>query len=154
MGEFEIMKDALESTGLYTVVRNRLIYAELKAYAAALDMFFEEADELFRECFVETAESYGLELREALINRVNCLETLYGRRRAITNAASVCALDCTAEGLNKIALSFNAGGTFIYDESEQKLTFNCTTIVPPQKMALMKAQMEKFMPVWLSFEIT
>ena len=42
MSEFENMKNILEATGLYRVDDDSIIAAELKAYAAALDLCFSE----------------------------------------------------------------------------------------------------------------
>ena len=153
MSEFEIMKKHLEDTGLYNIVPGGIVYAELKAYAAGLDILFDEAEELIRECFIPTAESYGLELREALVQRVNLLNTLEGRRNALINAFAISSEDFTYEGMDKVAASFGARGYFSYDSTQHKVTFNCLDPVSASDKLLMKAQMEKFIPAWSRLEI-
>lgn len=153
MSEFEIMKKRLEDTGLYDIEPGGIVYAELKAYAAGLDLLFDEAEELIRECFIPTAESYGLELREELLQRVNLLNTLEGRRNALINAFSLSSGDFTAEGMEKVAASFNARGYFSYDMTQHKLTFHCLDSVSAENRLLMKAQMERFIPAWSRLEI-
>ena len=76
MSEFDRMSRILSDTGLYSAEQGSVVYAELMAYAEGLDMFFGEAEELLRECFVSTAESYGITLREALFHRVRFNSTL------------------------------------------------------------------------------
>ncbi len=153
MAEFEIMKHELEETGLYDIVPESIVYAELKAYAEGLDLYFSEAEELIRECFIAAAQSFGLTLREELVQRINLLNTAAGRRAALIKAFSISAEDGTAEGMIRLAESFNAHGSFAYDQAQSKLTFTCTDTVTEGDKALMQAQMAKFAPVWAAFEI-
>ncbi len=153
MAEFELMKKHLEDTGLYDIEPSGIVYAELKAYAEGLDIFFDEADELIRECFIPTAESFGLELREALLQRVSLLNTLEGRRNALIKAFSISSEDFTSEGMTKVAESFNASGYFSYDMTQHKVTFNCLNSISSSDKQLMKAQMERYIPAWSSLEI-
>ena len=83
MAEFERMKEILEQTGLYTVGESSLIYAELQAYAAGLDKYFEALDELAREGFAATAQTYGLRYWERIIHRMVPTGVLEKRRKAL-----------------------------------------------------------------------
>ena len=152
MSEFQRMSDILSATGLYNAERNSLLFAELKAYAEGLDMVFDELEEMLRECFVETAESYGLTLRETWLKRYNPDRTLETRRNAIKSALSVSQSDYTYSGMRKIRDSFNLHGDFNAYTSPMKVTFTCTdTLTNTQKNTLEK-QMKRFMPCWLEFE--
>ncbi len=153
MSEFDIMKSALEKTGLYSVEEGGAVYAELMAYAEGLDMYFGALKELLRECFVGTAQGYGLALREKIFNRINLDTSLQGRRNALIKALSVNVWDYTLEGMEKVRDSFNAEGSFETDYNNMKVIFRCTqTLTAAQKTALQN-QMKKFMPCWMDFEI-
>ena len=59
------MKHKLEPLGLYDLSGSGEVDCELKAYAEGLDTLFDTLDELQRENFIQTAESYGLSRRES-----------------------------------------------------------------------------------------
>lgn len=59
------MKQKLEPLGLYDLSGSGEVDCELKAYAEGLDTLFDTLDELQRENFIQTAESYGLSRRES-----------------------------------------------------------------------------------------
>ena len=153
MSEFQKMSGRLSETGLYEVSSNSLIYAELKAYSEGLDMFFNGLDEMLRECFVETAESYGLTMRESWLKRYNPDRTTASRRNAIIKALSVCQTDYTFEGMRKIRDSFNLNGNFYSYTSPLKVTFECTDTLTNSQKTILSNQMKKFMPCWLDFEL-
>ena len=52
------MKQKLMPLGLYDLEGQSEVLCELKAYAEGLDLLFEYIDELFRENYIATAESY------------------------------------------------------------------------------------------------
>ena len=59
------MKQKLEPLGLYDLSGSGEVDCELKAYAEGLDTLFDTLDELQRENFIRTAESFGLSRRES-----------------------------------------------------------------------------------------
>ena len=111
MSEFDTMSRILTDTGLYSAEQGSVIYAELMAYAEGLDIYFGEAEELLRECFVSTAESYGLSLREQLFHRINFGITTEARRSRLLAALSVGQHDFNAEGMQKICDAFGIEGS-------------------------------------------
>ena len=153
MSEFQKMREILSATGLYDISQGNIIYAELKAYAEGLDMAFEELDEMLRECFAETAESYGLTLRENWLKRYNPDRTLESRRNAIMKALSVCQTDYTYSGMRKIRDSFNLHGEFHAYTSPLKVEFACTDTLTNSQKNILEKQMKRFMPCWLDFEL-
>lgn len=64
MQSFESMKRKLKPLGLYRLEENTAVSAELSAYAAGLDVLYDILEEMEREAFTQTAESYGLSERE------------------------------------------------------------------------------------------
>ena len=58
---YESIKNKLSATEIYDIKQGGLIDAEIRAYAVALQVAYDKVDVFLRECFVQTAESYGLE---------------------------------------------------------------------------------------------
>ncbi|MBQ1660425.1 MAG: hypothetical protein II059_11385 [Clostridia bacterium] len=154
MSEFDTMSRILTDTGLYSAEQGSVIYAELMAYAEGLDIYFGEAEELLRECFVSTAESYGLSLREQLFHRINFGITTEARRSRLLAALSVGQHDFNTEGMQKICDAFGVEGSFTFDISEMKITFECTRSMTEYQRSRLEDQMRVLMPCWCSFEVT
>lgn len=148
------MKNALEKTGLYDVSEGTMIYAELMAYAEGLDIYFGELERLEKECFVSTAEGEGLEVREAMISRMNPDDSLSGRRNSIISAMSIDINDFDTAGMEKVRDSFNVHGSFSFDTSNFKVIFNCTDALSAGQISRLTEQMKAFMPCWAGFEIS
>lgn len=63
------MKTKLSATGLYKLDDSSNTAQELKAFAKELDVMFAMLDEMTRECFIATAQSYGIIERERFIGK-------------------------------------------------------------------------------------
>ena len=63
------MKSKLIATGLYTLEDSSNTSEELKAFAQELDIIFDTLDEMTREYFIATAQSYGIIERERFIGK-------------------------------------------------------------------------------------
>lgn len=83
MDSLTSMKQKLMPLGLYDLEGQSEVLCELKAYAEGLDLLFEYIDELFRENYIATAESYGLSRREEIISREHPEQTASQRREAL-----------------------------------------------------------------------
>ncbi len=153
MSEFDHMKVILEKTGLYDASDGTLLSAELKAYAVELDRAFGLLNELERECFIGTAQSYGLSIREGMLRRMNLDPSLSGRRNQLINALSVTPNDVTAQDMEKICGSFNCSGVFTVSDSDLKVTFHPDQTLTEGQKAQLTEQMRRFMPCWSEFEI-
>ena len=154
MSEFDTMSRILSDTGLYSIEQGSVIYAELMAYAEGLDIYFGEAEELLRECFVGTAESYGLSLREQLFHRINFGIQTAARRSRLLAALSVGQKDFNTEGMQKICDAFGVSGSFTFDISEMKITFECTNNMTEYQRIRLEDQMRVLMPCWCLFQLT
>lgn len=137
MSEFQMLSERLAATGLYDISVGTEVWAELMAYAAGLDMYFEELEEIRREAFIAEAESYGLELYENLISAYNTDTSLEGRRNSILSALSITAEDFTLESMNKLLGIYNIHGTF--SDRYGDITLNCSDdLTSTQKNAIEK----------------
>ena len=69
MSSYNSMKTKLSATGLYKLDDSSNTAQELKAFAKELDVMFAMLDEMTRECFIATAQSYGIIERERFIGK-------------------------------------------------------------------------------------
>ena len=70
MSVLQQMQDMLSPLGVYSLDNNSLVMCELKVYACELEKLHEELKLMLRECFIVTAQSYGIEKIEELFERV------------------------------------------------------------------------------------
>ena len=66
MGAYDSMKNRLKPTGLYTLDGSTAVDFELQAMAEGLDAAYCAVEELRKESFIATAESWGLAGREEI----------------------------------------------------------------------------------------
>ncbi len=60
MDVLTMLREKLDGCGLYDLQQGTVVYAELAAYAAGLQMIYDQLEELERELFITTAEDRGL----------------------------------------------------------------------------------------------
>ena len=83
MTAYQSMKQKLQPLGLYRLDSGDALDLELTVYGEELDRLYDALDELLREAFIETAESYGLSRREEIISREHPEQTASQRREAL-----------------------------------------------------------------------
>ena len=69
MSSYNSMRNKLVATGLYTLDSNSNTSEELKAFAQEIDVMFDMLDEMTREYFIATSQSYGITERERFIGK-------------------------------------------------------------------------------------
>lgn len=102
MSTFESMKSALFPLKIYSIVQGSNIYKELSVYCAELDRLYTKADEILREGFFATAESWGLERMERLWGNVRDDAELSKRREMCILRSAFGFGDFTPEGTEKL----------------------------------------------------
>lgn len=95
----------LEPLGVYDISEGTNICAELSAYAEALDKHRENMDEALRECFISTAEGYGIEIREKVFGQLRERYTNSKRREMLSLRRSLGENDFTRAGLDRFMAS-------------------------------------------------
>ncbi len=105
MTALESLTDKLSPLGIYNLSGDTNIMNELKAYACALDKHRENIDTLLRECFISSAESYGITLREKLVGEIKSFYPLGKRREMLIIRNSFSENDFTIDGLKKFIKS-------------------------------------------------
>lgn len=102
MSSFDTIKYGLETAGIYSVSAENAIYAELKAYAAAIDIINGLINDLRRECFIQTAVDYGLTNVEALFGKTMDDLPIEQRRAMLINRLSITPSDYTMSDMDRI----------------------------------------------------
>lgn len=154
MGELEHISRILEQTGLYEPSDGSLLRAELAAYAEGLDLYFDELEALLRECFIATAQSYGITLREQLMGRMSFAgSNLTKRRNALLRGFSVNSGDFTTEGMMKVLESFGLTGSFSFSQQQFLLTVHPSQNMTTASKRRLKAEIKELLPCWVDVEI-
>ncbi len=153
MDAFVSMSEKLGKTGLYHIAEGTLIYDELMAYAEGLAVLYRELETMLRECFVSTAQDYGLDIMEQTVCRCHIDHTMSGRKKAVLAALSVSNQNNTMAYLEKYQEIFNVHGVFTESNDEGVIRFTCSdTLTDSQRIAIAE-QMAVYMPCWEDFEL-
>lgn len=122
MNSFESMKTKLEKTGLYNVKNGTNIRAELCAYAAGLDVVFNELEKAERELFIDTAEDYGISERERFLGKLKDDCTLEKRRSMLKVYEKMIGGKCTPKAFSEMLRGYGVENfEFIEDWERFKL---------------------------------
>lgn len=119
MNSLDSMTKKLENTKIYAVKPGGRTYAELKAFAAGLDLLFNELDEMLKEYFIDTAQSYGLTERERFTGAVRDDLSIEKRRELLKIREQTNEEFCTPEGFNKILEGYGLGNFKITENPSQ-----------------------------------
>ena len=119
MNSLDSMTKKLENTKIYAVKPGGRNYAEIKAFSVGLDMIFNELDEMLREYYIDTAQSYGLTERERFTGAVRDDLSIEKRRELLKTREQTNEKFCTPEAFNKILQGYGLGG-FELIENPQK----------------------------------
>ena len=145
MSEFEMMSKRLGETGLYDITEGKGVYAELMAYAAGLDLYFDELENLRREVFIDEADEKGLEMYERLISVCNVDNSLEGRRRSVMSALSITGKDFTLDGIRKILGIYNIEGEIT--ENDRYIIINCMNELSESEEKAINEDIQRFAPL-------
>ncbi len=103
--QFVKLQQKLRPLNLYLLNGNTLVDAELKAYAAGLNILATKLETLEKEAFVATAESYGLAFRERLSGRIKDSVDINDRRAMLNYRNSITANDFTKADIERALLA-------------------------------------------------
>lgn len=127
MDSFTSMNLKLEPLGIYNLADSTNVCEELKAYAVGIDGLFEELDEMTREYFIDTAETYGITQRETIIGPERTEHTLEKRRQMLKYSEQTMGLSCTKDAFNKLLSSYGLSTFAILERcSEQSIVIHIT----------------------------
>lgn len=155
MDSYISMKSKLEPLGLYALDGSTEVDCELKAYAEGLDALFDSLDELEREFFIPTAESYGISRREKFEGKEQPELPLSERREELMYLERTITGDSSYNGfvafLEKIGISD-------YDLNINYYNFQIKITIADTKTAGEKSLIQKLIeaevPAHMSLNIT
>lgn len=154
MDSYTSMVKKLTDTKLYSVRTGGITYAELKAFAAGLDLLFNELDEMLKEYFIDTAQSYGLTERERFTGAVRDDLSIEKRRELLKIREQTNEEFCTPEGFNKILEGYGLGGfELIENPRENALTVKIYDALDEQNKAWVNKMIENDFPAHLAVTV-
>ncbi len=99
------MKTKLDSVGIYNITDSSNIAAELKAYALEIDRLYSELSIMLREYYIDTAQTYGITLREEFVGKPKTDYTLEKRREMLKLQQQMMGGECTPTSFDKFLRS-------------------------------------------------
>lgn len=150
MDSFTSMSKKLVSTKIYSVNKGGVNYAELKAFAKGLDLLFNELDEMLKEYFIDTAQSYGLTERERFTGAVRDDLSIEKRRELLKIREQTNEKFCTPEAFNKILQGYGLSAYEVTENpSENTLTIKIADTLDEQSKTWVQKMIENDFPAHL-----
>ncbi len=144
----------LSPVKLYTLDENSNTYMELCAFSAGLEILNEELDEILRESFYETAETYGLLRSERIWGNTREDLPLATRRNMLTSRSSLNLNDFTLKGVEKIFKLLGVAGKLNEFPFQQRLSVDLTgSQFSKGEKSFIKSQVEALFPAHLDIDI-
>lgn len=154
MTAYESIKNKLDTIGVYSIEQDGLINAETKAYAAGLQPLYDEAEELLKEGFIQTAESSGLEQLEFMTRSYLSGGSLEERRSRLIKRLSISPGEAGLQRLIMQAESMGLECSITEDVTMSKLYLDVTTEVSDDEKAFLQAELLRFKPLHLLMYVT
>ena len=154
MNSLDSMTKKLENTKIYAVKPGGRNYAEIKAFSVGLDMIFNELDEMLREYFIDTAQSYGITERERFTGAVRDDLSIEKRRELLKTREQTNEKFCTPEAFNKILQGYGLGGfELIENPQENALIVKIYDALDEQNKAWVNKMIENDFPAHLAVTV-
>lgn len=154
MDSYTSMSKKLTATKIYKVNPGGRNYAELKAFGAGLDLLFSRLDEMLREYFVDTAQSYGLTERERFTGAVRDDLTTQKRRELIKIREQTNEGFCTPQAFNKILTGYGLNSFEIVENpAENALTVKIHDTLSETNKAWVEKMIENDFPAHLEITV-
>lgn len=151
---YESIKNKLSATEIYDIKQGGLIDAEIRAYAVALQVAYDKVDVLLRECFVQTAESYGLEQLESMARTYMNGDMLEIRRNKLINRLQINPSIIGKDALKKQVASLGLECNITENIADSKIYVDILTEVADDKKEFLKAELLRFAPLHLIMYVT
>lgn len=150
MDSYTSMKNKLQPIGLYNVTDSSNVSAELKAYAEGLDTLFNILDEMTREYFIDTAESYGLSERERFTIRERTEYPTEKRREMLKIQEQMMGNNCSPSTFKKILEGFGLSDFEITENfSEQTVVITINDTLADEAKKYVEERINTEFPVHL-----
>ena len=148
------MEKALRPIGMYQINYNTLVSIELSVYSNALDPLSETVDGLVSECFVATAEDFGLTSFEKLVGRERSDLELSKRRDMILSLINLNVNDNNVEGIKRFFRTLGVECEIEEYPMIQHIYIKpLNTDINPEEKAYIRKRAEEFLPCHNTFTI-
>lgn len=127
MSRLQALRDALRPLGIYKLEKSTLVYAELAAYAAGLDLLEDGLDELEREVFLPTAQGEGISRREEIYGKPKTLLPLRERREMLLYRGAINNRNNTREDLERALVACGLRAQVKENLDGASIYINCFT---------------------------
>ena len=129
MSRLQALRDALRPLGIYKLEKGTLVYAELAAYAAGLDLLEDGLDELEREAFLPTAQGEGISRREEIYGKPKTLLPLRERREMLLYRGAINNRNNTREDLERALVACGLRAQVKENLDGASIYINCFNII-------------------------
>lgn len=162
MSSINSIKKSLKPLGIYKLNSQGLLNAELSAYACELDTLNEEIEKLEKECFISTAEDYGITLREQLYDFSKPLWDVAKKRQRLLGMSLVKPTSFTKADLENILEVYGIEAAILENTKTGNIYINCLSTndlfenvfsSDSENKSSTINQIEKFIPANLTFEV-
>lgn len=85
---------------------NIYLQGEVYAFAKGLEIIADRLEQMEKECFVQTAEEYGLSVKEKYFDSIQRSENVEDRRELLLSILSVDETDFNMDGMKKFMSQF------------------------------------------------
>lgn len=145
------LKSVLRPLGIYKLSGDTLVDFELTAYAAGLEILNQALQELEREAFIPTAQSYGLTNRESICGKIKISRLIDERRDMLIYRNSISNTDFTKEGIEKALISVGLKAIINENLDGATIYINCFSVLDDLwTTSEIEAAAKKFLPAHLT----
>lgn len=144
----------LSPLGVYDLSEESIVYAELAAFSAGFDALRESLEELLKESFVATAESFGIENTERLVGNVRSDLSISKRREMLIERLSLSVNDFTLRGFERMLRLMGVEGEIEEYPFAQRIVINLSegTYSLAQREWIV-AQARELLPAHLEWDV-
>lgn len=155
MDSLNSMIKKLLPLNIYTLDENTNIYNELYAYSVGINMIFDELDILFRECFIETSESFGLLTREKIFDSGHEDFSVIKRRQMLSGRMSTGQERHTLKGIKDYITSLGVSGVISEHPTWRQIFVEITSFyLGADRRRYIESEIRKIMPSHQEVSVT
>lgn len=154
MSVLESLLSRLSPIKLYSLSEGGNTYNELSAFAVGLEILRDELSEMLSECFLSSAESYGLSRYERLWGGEREHLPTDKRREMLISRSSLNLNDFTPLGVSKIFDLLGVAGTINEFPAQQRLSLDLSgEALTKGEKNFIKSQAEALFPAHLDIDV-
>lgn len=149
------MKSKLVATGLYTADDGSNTAEEISAFAQGLDIMFDTLDEMTREYFIATAQSYGITERERFIGKERSELTTEKRREMLMIQEQMMGNSCSKEAFDLMLQGLGLSDFTITESfSTQAVTVTINDVLTAEIKQMIEEKILAEFPCHLDITVT